>query len=58
MEFNFETMRLDREPTVKELLQWIQDLHSQLTDNGILPDGVDSETHNQIMILSNEADAS
>lgn len=57
MDFNFETGRVENGLTVENLLRFLSDLHSELTDTGVLPDGVSTETHQQLQVLASEADA-
>lgn len=59
IEFNYETKSAIG-ITTGNLLEWIADLHGELTDLGLLPgngdEGISDETHNQLMVLAKLAE--
>lgn len=52
MDFNYETQKIVGQFTKRDLLVWIKNLHTELTDNGHLPGSVSDETHQQLVILA------
>lgn len=42
--------------SIHDLLKWISALHGEMASNGLLPDGISSELHLQMMLLAKAAD--
>lgn len=56
IEFDFNRLSIVKGATVPDLIKWIGELHSELTNAGILPDKVSNQTHNELMVFSSLAD--
>lgn len=58
-DFNFEAATAD-DVTRETLLRWIGNIHTELTNCGLLPgddNGISDQTHQELMILAKMADA-
>jgi hypothetical protein len=55
MRFDYEKGKV-KNLTVPALLKWISEVHSEMTNNGLLPDSVSDQTHNEMMLLAAAAD--
>lgn len=52
IKFDYERETVLAPLTVPTLLDWIRELHAELTNLGLLPSKISDETHKQITILS------
>lgn len=52
IKFDYEHEEVTKPLTVTALLNWIQELHTEMSDLGLLPGKISTQTHQELMILA------